>query len=67
MRPTAIEAAVGAALDDGWRTADLADAGRRRATACVVVGTTGVRDRRASRRSSAGVPATGVTARGPAR
>ena len=29
----AIEAAVGRALDDGWRTADLADPGRRRATA----------------------------------
>ena len=32
MPPTAIEAAVARALDDGWRTADLADPGRRRTT-----------------------------------
>jgi 3-isopropylmalate dehydrogenase len=35
----AIEAAVGAALDDGWRTADLADAANQR-DGLVVVGTT---------------------------
>ena len=36
---TAIEAAVGAALDDGWRTADLADAADQH-DGLVVVGTT---------------------------
>jgi 3-isopropylmalate dehydrogenase len=36
---TAIEAAVGAALDDGWRTADLADPADQR-DGLVVVGTT---------------------------
>jgi 3-isopropylmalate dehydrogenase len=36
---TAIETAVGAALDDGWRTADLADAADQR-DGLVVVGTT---------------------------
>ena len=35
----AIEAAVGAALDEGWRTADLADAADQR-DGMVVVGTT---------------------------
>ena len=37
---TAIEAAVSAALDDGWRTADLADAANQ-SDGLVVVGTTG--------------------------
>ena len=37
---TAIEAAVGAALDDGWRTADLADAADQH-DGLVVVGTIG--------------------------
>ena len=39
MPPTPIEAAVGAALDDGWRTADLADPADA-ADGLVVVGTT---------------------------
>ena len=54
MRPSAIEAAVGAALDDGWRTGDLADAattaddGLRRASGRPAFAT--AVDRRSSRR-----------------
>ena len=40
MPPDAIEAAVGRALDDGWRTADLADPADA-TDGLVVVGTTG--------------------------
>ncbi len=39
MRPTRIEQAVSAALDDGWRTGDLADS-RDGDDGLVVVGTT---------------------------
>jgi isocitrate dehydrogenase len=56
----AIEAAVSRALDEGWRTADLADPADRR-DGLVVVGTTAfataVIDRLEAATSAAGVPA----------